>query len=255
MNAESILRSIPGFSRARITGMLSDGPSNASYRIERSGDVLVLRLDKPANNMPGLDRRAEQAICELTFSAGLSPEPVCFDHDKGVYIRHFVPGSTWGAAQMHDINALNRLAALLRQLHGLPTNGKKFDPTSAVQSYAEQVGTDQVIELQSRALDLLSGFSAQQEGECLCHNDLVSGNILEADRLMLIDWEYAGVGDPWFDLAVVVQHHGLGNETARVFLETYLQRKAGDREMEHLHLACAFYQCLFELWKARTERL
>ena len=36
-----------------------------------------------------------------------------------------------------------------------------------------------------------------------CHNDLLAGNIIRSDggtKVMLVDWEYAGMGDPRFDL-------------------------------------------------------
>ena len=69
---------------------------------------------------------------------------------------------------------------------------------------------------------------------------------------MLIDWEYAGVGDPFFDLAVIVQHHGLDNPLARCLLENYLGRRASSGEAEHLSQQCDFYQCLLELWNLRT---
>ncbi len=37
----------------------------------------------------------------------------------------------------------------------------------------------------------------------LCHNDAFHSNFIHSDRLYLIDWEYAGMGDIFFDLASI----------------------------------------------------
>jgi thiamine kinase-like enzyme len=37
----------------------------------------------------------------------------------------------------------------------------------------------------------------------LCHNDLFAGNLLDADPIRFVDWEFAGMGDVFFDLATL----------------------------------------------------
>jgi aminoglycoside phosphotransferase (APT) family kinase protein len=39
------------------------------------------------------------------------------------------------------------------------------------------------------------------------HSDLHHGNVLTADRVYFIDWEYAQVGDPLLDLACVMAYY------------------------------------------------
>ncbi|MBM3462505.1 MAG: hypothetical protein FJX76_10425 [Armatimonadetes bacterium] len=59
----------------------------------------------------------------------------------------------------------------------------------------------------------------------LCHGDLVPHNFLfdeETDRLWLIDWERAGVGDPGYELAWFLALNGLSGENETAFLEGYL---------------------------------
>jgi len=56
----------------------------------------------------------------------------------------------------------------------------------------------------------------------LGHNDLLNGNLLLVDgRIRLIDWEYSGMGDPFFDLANFSSHHDLGEEGDLALLEAY----------------------------------
>jgi thiamine kinase-like enzyme len=246
---EQVLGAIPGFAAARLEAQLSNGPTNASYLMEQAGVRYVLRLDKPEAEKLGLDRTNEKRVCQVAAAAGLTPEPLHFDLRAGVYLRRFEPGRSWDDADLASPDKMERLARLLRTLHGLPPVGAAFDPLAAARRYAAQLDSRQARSILRESERLMLQISAESAGRALCHNDLVCGNVLEGKRLMLIDWEYAGIGDPFFDLAVVVRHHGLGLESAKDFLRAYLGQSASDREMERLGQHCDFYGCLLELWK------
>jgi thiamine kinase-like enzyme len=58
-----------------------------------------------------------------------------------------------------------------------------------------------------------------------CHNDLLNENFLQQDgKIYLLDWEYAGMGDPFFDLANFAVHHKLTDEEDRYFLACYFDQ-------------------------------
>jgi aminoglycoside phosphotransferase (APT) family kinase protein len=99
--------------------------------------------------------------------------------------------------------------------------------------------------------DILTDFERQP---AICHNDLLAENILDtgAGKLLLIDWEYVAIGDPWFDLAVIVAHHGLPREAAAHLLAAYLDGPVSDHDRVHLELQCGFYRCLLVLWNRRV---
>lgn len=175
-----------------------------------------------------------------------------FEPAEGLYLREFQAGRSWTQSDLENPENLARLARLLRTLHALEPVGVVFDPLAAARRYAAQLGTEQARSIVGRAEKQVKRFAADSLRPALCHNDLVCQNVLEGERLMLIDWEYAGIGDPFFDLAVLVQHHGLDKALARCLLENYLGRAAHSDEAEHLSQQCDFYQCLLELWNLRT---
>ena len=42
-----------------------------------------------------------------------------------------------------------------------------------------------------------------------CHNDLLSANFLhDGERVRILDWEYAGMGDRYFDLGNLSVNNG-----------------------------------------------
>ena len=55
-----------------------------------------------------------------------------------------------------------------------------------------------------------------------CHNDLLSANFIDdGTRLWLVDWEYAGMGDPFFDLGNFAVNHELAEEGENELLAAY----------------------------------
>jgi thiamine kinase-like enzyme len=257
MTPESALATIPGFSHAVIGMTLADGPTNHTVLIDHLGTKYVMRIDKPATAELGLDRFKEEEICRMVGSAGLAPIPVYYDHEKGISLRIFASGTNWLESDLRRNSWLKKLALLFRRVHRMPEVDLVFDPGSAIRRYAEQLGTPEASELADKALVLLGKTRELQDRTCLCHNDSVNYNILETEKkaTLLIDWEFAGMGDPYFDLAVVVQHHSLGQKLGHAFLNAYLERKATHAELERLWKNCAFYAALLELWTLRVKEL
>ena len=152
----TVLESIPGFTGARVVSQLSDGPTNDSYEVEQGSERFVLRVDKPEAALLGLDRQAENDICEALAKAGLGLPPVDFEPDSGIYLRRFLPGKTWTPHDLRHPQNLVRLACLLRCLHALPLLGKPFKPVQAAVRYADQLGT---CEAQQVCAELISRHS------------------------------------------------------------------------------------------------
>lgn len=248
-----LLESIPGYAGARVLSQLSDGPSNNSYEVEQGGERFVLRIDKPAAVRLGLNRHAEKQVCLRLAEAELAPQPVFFDAGAGIYLRRFVPGRTWERRDLDDPPKLERLAILLREVHSLSPAGIPFEPMLAAARYAEQLATPEASLLYDEAARHFAAF--EPLSPVLCHNDLVCQNMIENEELQLIDWEYAGVGDPFFDLAVVVQHHELEKGLARYFLDAYLQEETSEADITRLDAQCRFYQSLLNLWNLRVVSL
>ena len=256
MTPESALSTIPGFSNARIGIQLADGPTNRTVLLDNFEHKYVLRVDKPLVDELGMDRHAEEEVSRMVASAGLAPEVVYYDHERGISLRSFVPGTNWLESDLHKGSFLKRLAGLFRRLHELPNVSADFDSEAAIEGYANFLDTANARNFAEKGEDLLRQTRQVQDRTCLCHNDALNHNILESGRKdMLIDWEFAGMGDPYFDLSVVVQHHQLGEKMGGVFLNAYLQRKPEPAELDRLWVNCEFYAILLELWKLRIAAI
>jgi thiamine kinase-like enzyme len=70
-----------------------------------------------------------------------------------------------------------------------------------------------------------------------CHNDLLPANVLRADgRIMLVDWEYAGMGHRFFDLGNLAAGAELGELEEERLLTAYLGRAPSSPELAALRL-------------------
>ncbi len=54
-----------------------------------------------------------------------------------------------------------------------------------------------------------------------CHNDLLNANFLDDGSIRIVDWEYAGMGDRFFDLGNFSVNHEFGIDDDRRFLGAY----------------------------------
>jgi len=257
LNLKQALVLMPGLAADSVVSVLSDGPTNTSYLVRRGEELCVLRLDKPLARELGLDRAAEHDIVKTASLAGIGAEPVHFDPDSGSSLRQYLPGRAWSENDLHDAAKLQLLASRLRDLHALPPVGNRYEPGLAARRYARQLNTAEAQAYADKANLILAELRYEPARECLCHNDLVAGNIVESDvegsaGLKLIDWEYAGLGDLWFDLALVIEHHQLNDELQTGFVNAYLHRQIRDNEKHRLMDWRKFYRALLCLWQLRT---
>jgi len=236
---------------ARIVAELAGGPASNSYLIERGADRWVLRIDNELPAALGLDRGAEAVVLAHIYKEDAGDD--CFgprlefvDVEQGIQLTRYIPGRAWTAADLDDHDKLVRLARLLRRLHSASVAGKPFALRDRVAHYARSIGTAEASALAEEVGVLLEPSATTDT--CLCHNDLVCANIIEGDRLYLVDWEYAGVGDPFFDLATVVQHHELSDEAATAFLRAYAGR-VRDADLRRLDSYRELYARLLVLWQ------
>ena len=80
-----------------------------------------------------------------------------------------------------------------------------------------------------------------------CHNDLLSANFLTNNRIYILDWEYAGMGDVYFDLANFSAHHKLSNEQDLWLLKCYFG-EVTDKQVAHLKIMKAMSDFRETMW-------
>ncbi len=221
----------------------------------------VLRVDEPGARHLDLDRRAEPGVLRVAAAAGLGPSVLHADADRGLLLTAWLPGRACSAADLQDAGNLECAAGLLRRLHATPLAAPVVDLNAAISRYAAKAGApfaDQALVAhqqlaRSLAGNSLAGNSLAGAGEprCFCHNDATPGNFIVSPGgdLKLIDWEYAGLCYPGFDLAGLAIGAELATDQVRLLLGAYHERPPTPTECNRHRAWEALCRTLGSLWQ------
>ena len=226
IHAEQI-RSLPLWSRPIRLEPLDGGITNRNYLVDDAGERYVARIGAELLIL-GIDRRNEAQCHRAAQSLGVAP-PLVYG-DNGVLVSRFIPSRTLDAAGACESGVAPRLAEVLRQLHegwdGLVGEILFFCPFQASRTYvatSRRLGadlpadTDEMLETARRLSRTIAPYTPT-----LCHNDLLPANILDdGDRIWIVDWEYAGMGNPLFDLAGISANCGYSEDQEIALLKSY----------------------------------
>jgi thiamine kinase-like enzyme len=210
----------PG-SEALVT-VLGGGITNHNLKIEVGGEAFVLRIGGKNTELLGIDRTHEHAASVLAASLGVGPEVVAFEPEADLVTR-FVQGTPVPPERI----PVAAVGETLRLVHGAGAIPARFDSFRVVETYRETAARHGVpippayAEAKQRA-DAIEARRGPYEHR-LCHNDLLNANFIDdGERLRIVDWEYAGMGDPFFDLGNFAVNHSLDEAGERKLLTAYL---------------------------------
>jgi thiamine kinase-like enzyme len=197
---------------------LGGGITNHNFKVVVGGEAFVLRIGGNDTALLGIDRTVELEASRNAAGLGIGPEVVMFLEPEGYLVTRFVPGET-------GLVTVEEAALVLRRLHRGPPIAGRFDSFRVVETYASTAAEAGVEPPAAFAeAKLLADRIEERRGEHVvtpCHNDLLAANFIHGERLWVVDWEYAGMGDPAFDLANFAVNNGLDEDGDVELLDAY----------------------------------
>lgn len=240
---------------------LKEGLTNESWLIRDAQDAgaWVIRFSNTRESELQIDRRSEAAILATVASAGIGPRVVVCAPERHLLVTEYLPGRAWTPRAARHIDNLHRIVELLKCLHALPppSGAAATDLRAVVTGYwntlmarglSARAGT---LEQRERARQIIAATEAERAA-VLCHNDIHHLNVIDDGTLRLVDWEYAGIGDPYFDLASICCYHALSDRLRGQLLHSYLGVERPS-ELERLHRMCWLFDYIRDLWFAVRE--
>ena len=223
---------------------LEGGITNRNYKVRFAGEDVVVRLPGKDTGLLEIDRGAEKAAGELAAVAGVGPEVVAMFEDPPCLVTRFVPGEPMSAEELREPATLAEVAAALRALHSreepLPS---EFSGFRIVETYAARIA-DRGAEVPG-AYEWAMGAAHRIEATLVgpehepvpCHNDLLAANFISSPQgLRIVDWEYAGLGDRYFDLGNFAVNNELDPAQEAELLAAYFESPASARRLASLRL-------------------
>jgi thiamine kinase-like enzyme len=210
-HALRILSGIGGFERPdRIEP--ARGLSNRAWFVTVAGEDYVLRVASRDAEQLGICRTSEGEVLRLAEQEGLGPAVAYNDVREGHLITRRIPAEPFSErpGKYREPDVLRSIVRAVRRVHVLPAMDHAFDPFARIRTSFERA-TSCRVPLPAEGSRILRRLDEIETARgplvppyrALCHNDLFAGNILDADPIRFVDWEFAGMGDVFFDLATL----------------------------------------------------
>lgn len=258
---EEAIARIPLWAAAEISvAPLGGGITNLNYRVEVNGEAFVVSLSSEDTAVLGIDRRQTYQSTLAASQTGVGPEVVYFRPDDGILVTRFIFGRRLTAREAAQPQILERVVRSLHRYHVGPVLAGHFSPFRTLDAYlrvAQARGTALPQDI-GEMCDRISAIEAAVRGYGVlrpCHNDLWESNLIDDGRtIRIIDWEYAGTGDVYFDLANFAIHNTFEDADDEALLRTYFGavRTAG---VARLKLLKAVAELREAMWAVVAQHL
>lgn len=242
---------------------LSGGQTNRNYRIDVAGESFVLRIGGENAEWLGIDRESEHALSLAAAALGIGAEVIAHLPEHNALVTRFIPDRLLTAEDIRQPEILNRVVTSLRRYHDGPSRVGRFSPFDTVRNYwglAEQYRVAFPKTL-SKALALMTRIEGAVQGEepaCPCHNDLLAANCFDdGTTVRIIDWEYGGLGDRFFDLGNLAVNNQFEEPHERALLQSYFGKVDANhlRRLRLMRLASDLRESLWGFLQAGISTL
>ncbi len=250
---EGIMKAIvnhPFFSETIINSvkLLNRGLNHSVYQVTTAKGVFIARLHptRPTNQT---EITLQKAIAKL------GDTPKILEYNQQMAIIEYIDGLHTSAHQWPQ-SELKQFAQQLAVVHQLkPTEAlPTLDLIQHIIQYRNLLVLNNVD--QKCCIDVIKGLqqlSPNHQTLGLCHNDLNPQNIISrGGKQYLVDWEFACIGDVFFDLAGFIVEHHLAGDKAAIFLQAYFSHQKIDTTAfeidEKLKLMKMAYRLICRLW-------
>ncbi len=219
---------------------LGGGITNHNYKVEAGGSSFVLRIPGANTELLGIDRDTEYAANLTAGELNIAPEVVYFIEPERYLVTRFIEGKPLPPEDVKHPENLNQIIEMLKTFHNTSPIPGKFWVPQIVKDYSGIAKSHQIrfpdnFEWLLDCLDdAVEALKNDPFPHCPCHNDLLNENFLvENEKIYILDWEYAGMGDRFFDLANLSVNHDFSDNEDELILKFYFS-EINSKDWAHL---------------------
>jgi thiamine kinase-like enzyme len=231
------------------------GLTNRNYKITVGAECYVLRL-AGAGTGEYINRRFEEHNARVAAAAGVNAELLFFAAADGTMLCRYVDSVTMSAERFRDLARVERAAQALRRMHDWKTGfANRFDVFAQIDDYLVLLrrnraripeGYDRLQQQAERARAVLAAHPAALAP---CHNDPLAENFLDTgERMVIVDWEYAGMNDPMWDLGDLSVEAGFTAAQDAALLAAYFAGAAPPAAVGRMILCKGLCDLVWTLW-------
>ena len=221
------------------------GLTNDIYCAYINGVKCAIRV--PKEDISDLIGTKEKQVLDLIKNTELDVEEIYYDPITRIRITKWVDALEFDQYTSEDkyVRATN----LIKKLHTYKFKvDHYFDAVQTYESFLKNINNN-LFNYQDYK-HVIDAYQNLKQDMILCHNDLVAGNILLAnDKEYLIDYEYAGMNYPIFDLMSFISENNIDDNNIRELIYiTYFGNNLNDEIRHDLKVVENMQNLLWAAW-------
>lgn len=248
------------------------GMTNKNYKVDINGELFILRIaGVGTENM--INRVNERNNSIIGSILGLNTDTLYFNERTGVKVSKFIDNAeTLNPATAKKENNMEIVAGLLKKLHFSCVDfDNEFNVFREIEKYEKLVkdvngkfyDEDEYPIIRDRVMNLENELNRIGRDLYTCHNDTVAENFIKGvDSNYLIDWEYAGMNDPMWDIAGHIIECDFNEDEEELFKNKYFSidydlkkgtEKASEVQEEKILMFKICQDFLWTIWTVYKE--
>ena len=240
---DAAIRAIPSWEGKELEiAPIAEGRTNRNFQVTAGDEAFFLRLSDKSTELLGIDRTAEQDSVRAAAEAGVGPDVFVYLPDLGCLVTRWIDADPLNEGDLERAEVLRPVVDAIKAIHAGPALAWSFDPFRIVEDYrriSEQRDVavpDTFDGAHEKAAEIEAAFASDPMPLRACHNDLLEANFLLRDgHVWVVDHEYAGMGDPFFDLGNLSINNALSDDAQERLLALYFG-EATDAQRARLKL-------------------
>ena len=261
---EAAIRAVPDW-RGHHIGItpLSTDHDDRYFMIEVDDEPFVLRLAQPLGAGHRVDAVGEVEITRAATTAGVATEVVAAMPQLGCLVTRFAPGRRLAPGDLDDDDVMVSLLGSLRALHACPPPAVQRSPFQEARDL-RRAATLRGVALPAvgvRATEIVAcierAWSSAAPSTVACHGDLTPASLFfDGRQVWIVDYRWAGAGDPFEDLGSIVAHLEVGIERRESLLAMYFGtvRETHRARLALMSLVAHYLSAMRELARSEPSR-
>jgi uncharacterized membrane protein/thiamine kinase-like enzyme len=219
--------------------------SDSLFKINLSEKNYALRF--MGNNHSLAQRKIISTSFQWAGLKGLGPKNHLIDQEQYSFIMsEFAEGRTLNLNDTKNGKILQAIGAILSRVHKAEppkenyqefsqfTFGQKWYQAAAAEK-EKIIGPSVLKDAYKHWVKINDEVNKFPIKKSMLHNGPNLRNVLlDDEKITLLDWELAGIGDPRKEVAHVCSWYGLNDELTKIFLTAYYGRKPTNKELQVL---------------------
>lgn len=228
------------------------GAVNKSYRLTTQSQHYFLKTFE-LNHITPTDRQALFFQQQQLFDLGISPMPIYLSHAHDFQVESWVEHVSLRNATKSNSEKIQLLAKVLSDIHNLPTLASSIDLPKDWLLYLNAANVSEQEYWQNRIEKCKPDWiDTHKVDQVLCHNDLALEHVALTNPVVVFDWEYASLGNRYFDLASCALINKMDYHDTSMLQHYYAEfSNLSEHEVfEHCQTQFPIVQLTYDLWQA-----